>query len=61
MSPSDRILAMVSKWKPESPAAALARLRAKKLSPERRREIARKAALARWSRAKKIKTPKKGW
>ena len=61
MPPMDRILAMPRKGKPESPAAALARVRAKKLSPERRQEIARKAALARWSRAKKIKTTKKGW
>ena len=35
--------------------------RAKALPPERRREIARRAVLARWSRAKKIKTTKKGW
>jgi len=33
-------------------AASLARLRARSLSPERRAEIARNAALARWRRAK---------
>jgi hypothetical protein len=33
-------------------AVALARLRAKKLSPERRREIATKAAKARWNATK---------
>jgi hypothetical protein len=31
-------------------AVALARLRAKRLSPERRREIARQAARARWAK-----------
>lgn len=30
------------------------------LSPEQRSELMRKAVLARWSRAKKIKTTKKG-
>ncbi len=29
--------------------------------PEERTKLARKAALVRWSRAKKIKTTKKGW
>ncbi len=31
------------------------------VSPEDRSRIARKAALIRWQRAKKIKTTKKGW
>lgn len=31
------------------------------ISPEKRAEILRRASLARWSRAKKIKTTKKGW
>jgi len=31
------------------------RARAEKLTPERRREIARKAALARWRKAKKAR------
>ena len=39
--------------KPKNPiAAALAKMRARKLTPERRSEIARQAALARWRRAK---------
>jgi hypothetical protein len=39
--------------KPKNPiAAALAKMRARKLTPERRSEIARQAALARWRRVK---------
>ena len=34
-------------------AVALAKMRAKKLSPERRREIAQKAARARWGKPRK--------
>lgn len=41
------------KKRPLSPAAQLAKMRAKKLSPERRSEIARMAALARWEKTKK--------
>jgi hypothetical protein len=36
----------------DSPAAQLARMRANKLTPERRQEIARKAIKARWDRVR---------
>ena len=41
-----------SKRKKNPVAAALAKMRARKLTPERRSEIARQAALARWRRVK---------
>jgi hypothetical protein len=53
---------MAAKKSRKDPAAVrLGRLRAQKLTPEQRSESASKAAQVRWSRAKKIKTPKKGW
>jgi hypothetical protein len=50
-------------------AAALSKLGARKggkarwegVPPEKRSEILRRAVQARWSRAKKTKTMKKGW
>jgi hypothetical protein len=41
-------------------AVALAKLRAKKLTAEQRREIARKAAAARWGRSGKSKSKPAG-
>ena len=38
-------------------AVALARMRAKKLTPERRREIAQKAAGVRWAKPRKQSSP----
>jgi len=41
---------MAKKLRKNPAAVTLAKRRAAKLSPERRKEIARKAALARWKR-----------